>query len=208
MKRYVTRLGLLAGAVALLTACTAARKQHVLTFLFDGVPPQTPSAAAPTGLAAATGAEFSPQLPDLYLAARAAPPGMRHKPFAERECLSCHESQFSQKLRGAVAEICQLCHKSVFETRPFVHAPVAAGDCLSCHHPHESLAPALLRFSVWQVCADCHDEDLVLGSPAHAKIGHDACHVCHDPHGGQNRFFLKKVPTDRTLALLPADPAR
>ena len=208
MKLHVTRLGPLVGAFALLTACTAARKQQVLTFFFDGAPAVNPVAALGVAPAAVPLATASAPLPDLYLAARAAPPGVRHQPYAERQCLSCHESQFSEKLRGTVAELCQLCHKSVFERRPFGHAPVEAGDCLGCHHPHESLEPALLLKPSRQLCAECHAEELIVDSPAHATIEQDACQVCHDPHGGQHLHFLKERRRDPPAAPLAAGLSR
>lgn len=176
-------------AVTLLAACTAARKQQMLTLFFDGVPSPKPPAAAPSPAAPAPVTEN--QLPDLYLAARAAPAGVRHQPYAERQCTSCHESQFSEKLRGGVAELCQICHKNVFEPRRFEHTPVATGDCGSCHHPHESLQPALLLQPARQVCAECHEEERVFRTPAHRKPGAEACLACHDPHGGPQRYFLR-----------------
>ena len=203
MNHGMTRLGPLLGVALLLTACTVARKRQVLTFFFDGV--QT--GIRPAAPAAVPAAEPAPGVPEIYLLARAAPTEVRHKPYAERQCLSCHESQFSQKLRGEVAEICQLCHQPLFERRPFRHAPVEAGYSLGCHQPHESTEKALLVLPGRQVCAECHDETLVTRSTAHARIGQEVCHTCHDPHGGQNRYFLKTPAPAVTAAPLAPAPS-
>ena len=203
MNFCVKRFGPVAGLILLLTACTGTRQTKMLAIFFDGVPEKNPAMATPVAPAPTPthAAESSQPMPELYRLARAAPPGVRHKPYADRECISCHESQFSQKLRGEVAEICQLCHKNTFASRPFLHTPVATGRCLECHKPHESQESALLALPERQLCAKCHEEKHVLGTPAHAKIGDSACHTCHDPHGGQKKFYLNESPPDR-----PASP--
>ncbi len=208
MNLCVKRLGPVAGLILLLSACTGARQSNVLAIFFDGVPGKNPAVAAPVAPVPAQAAESNPAVPELYLLARAAPPGVRHKPYADRECISCHESQFSQKLRGEVAEICQLCHKNTFASRPFLHTPVATGRCLECHKPHESRESALLALPERQLCAKCHEEKHVLGTSAHAKIGDAACHVCHDPHGGQQKFYLTGSAPDRPVAPLARRPSQ
>lgn len=198
----VSRLGAAALVLLLLTACTAVRQRQLLTVFFDGVPPEN-SAAAVVAAPVTPGPEAS--VPELYLAARSAPAGVRHKPYAERQCTSCHESQFSQKLRGEVAEICLLCHQDSRQSPPFRHAATASGGCLKCHDAHESLEPALLLKPVRQLCADCHKPSLVAGSPAHAAIGDQSCLACHDPHGGHDRFYLRRaVPVQGVAAVPPA----
>ena len=191
MNTRASRLGLTMAVLLLLTACSAVRQREVLVLFFDGVPEREKAALRPVPAVLATATEAAPALPALYLAARAAPPGFRHKPYAERDCLTCHESQFSQKMRGTVTEVCQQCHQGVFSARLFAHTPVANGECLECHRPHESLQPALLSLPGNGVWFECHAQKPVMASRAHSAIGGDSCHTCHDPHGGQSRFFLK-----------------
>ena len=195
MNRWRTPLSPLASVILLLTACAVPPKVQVLTFFFDGVGPAS-RPAVPT--ATRLGTEAAPRVPDLYLAARAEPPGFRHRPYADRECLACHESQVSQKLRREIPALCQSCHPAVAESRAYPHAPVAEGRCLTCHHPHESLEPALLLGSGWQLCAACHDEPRVAATPAHVQAGSRACQDCHDPHGGSTPHFLRQTPVART----------
>ncbi len=197
-RRHISAL---IGLLISFTACTATHRTRILTAVFDGVPSEkTPQADALVVAESNASDEVSLQVSELYARARAAPPGVRHKPFANRECLSCHESQFSEKLRADVTELCQLCHKSMFGPRSFPHAPVEAKHCLECHKPHESIEPALLAQSEREVCAKCHDQNRVLSTPAHTQIGNDACHGCHDSHGGQKKYFLKETVTVRAVA--------
>ena len=185
MAPYRIWIGLLLGLVLVLTAGAETRRRQWLRFFFDGVPPEKTAPITPAAVAAAD------SMPAIYLAARAAPPGVRHKPYADRDCTACHESQFSQKLRGEVAAICQLCHKDLLAEMPFRHAPAEAGFCLGCHTPHESPARGLLVAPSPQVCWECHEEKPLLRGPAHERIGQTPCEECHNPHGSQNRFFLK-----------------
>lgn len=187
MKHFRLALGLSFAALILLTACAAPRNTKLLAFFFDGVPAE--KAAEPAVLAPI--AETTTRIPDLILAARAAPPGVRHRPYAERECLSCHESEFSQKLRLEPTALCQSCHAGYEKPRAFSHAPVAAGRCLTCHSPHESLHPGLLNKPSRQICAECHADERLLQTPAHQKNAEASCLTCHDPHGGTEPHFLR-----------------
>ena len=201
MTRQSLQLGLLTGGLLLLTACAVPQKPVVLAFFFDGVSP----AIRVTAPASAPGPEpMNSRIPDLYVAARAEPPGVRHRPYAERECLSCHESQFSQKLRTELPALCLSCHPAMAAPQLYPHAPVAQGQCLVCHHPHESLEPSLLVGSGWRLCGGCHEERLVSATPAHAGAGGDLCQNCHDPHGGRDPHLLRALPTER--ASKPAAP--
>ncbi len=202
MNSTARRTALLASAIVmLLTACTSSGRRRALILFFDGVPPQNTTTSSKTiaKSPADTTTDAQPELPEIYRLARAAPTGVRHRPYAERQCLSCHESQFSQTLRGDVAEICQLCHSSIAQRGPHRHAPVEAGYCIGCHDPHESNERALLVRPVRQLCGDCHDETQVMKTSHHARTGEQACDTCHDPHGGATRTFLKSK-ADATAA--------
>jgi predicted CXXCH cytochrome family protein len=190
--------GTICGMFAL-AACSAHTKREWLTFFFDGVPPekkegqaypQPPvapeSKALPTGAAVARKTELEKTI---------------HRPFLNRRCDACHESQFSQKLRGPAGEICLLCHKIIFAKAAFRHAPAEDGSCLGCHNPHESTEKFLLTRKGQQVCRECHDERDIAGAAAHVAIGASPCQSCHDPHGGGNRLFLKTAASPA-----PAEP--
>ena len=67
-----------------------------------------------------------------------------------------------------------------------VHAPVAAGDCLFCHAPHQAERGGLLRGDAEALCVPCHQdvrEQAKLAS-VHAPFRNFACGECHQPHRG------------------------
>ena len=143
--------------VLLIASCGAHTKREWLTFFFDGVPPEkTEGQAVPGQPSVAPGRKAG--VPTDNLAAAAVPAKTVHQPYGDRKCDACHESQYSQKLRGAVDEICLLCHKTLFAKALFRHAPAEAGYCLGCHEPHESAGKFLLVRKGRNLCSDCHDD--------------------------------------------------
>jgi len=178
-------------AMFALAACGAHAKREWLTFFFDGVPPDKPETKTAAALPPdAPGPQTGPPSAAV-LARKTAPEKTIHRPYDSRRCDACHESQFSQKLRGPAGEICLLCHKIIFAKATFRHAPAEDGSCLGCHNPHESAEKFLLTRKGQQVCRECHDERDIAGAAAHVAIGTTPCQACHDPHGGENRLFLK-----------------
>ena len=89
MNLHVSRVGFSVGMALFLSACTVTRQRQMLTMFFDGRPSGTP--AAVTLPAAEPTPRVETRLPDLYLAARKPPPGLRHQPSAERPYASCHD---------------------------------------------------------------------------------------------------------------------
>lgn len=183
-------LALSAAGLVALTACTAPSAK-VLGIFFDGIPTRSAPAPAPAAATAIKSVEPDPRVVALYLAARSAPPGVRHQPYANRTCVACHESQFSQKLRGEVVAICQSCHAAYTATQPFPHRPVAEGQCLTCHLPHESTEPGLLVATTQKLCAQCHDSQKLGSTKVHADVMGGDCQECHDPHGSAVPHLLR-----------------
>ena len=187
--RSAVVMGTICGTL-LLASCGAHAKRDWLTFFFDGVPPEKTERQGVAGQPpVAPGPNAGVPADNLVPAAE--PARTVHRPYGDRKCDACHESQFSQKLRGKTGEICQLCHKTLFADARFRHAPAEDGECLGCHHPHESAERFLLARKGQQLCLECHDGKDVTGAAAHAGIGETACQGCHDPHGGGDRRFLK-----------------
>jgi predicted CXXCH cytochrome family protein len=88
------------------------------------------------------------------------------------------------KLRpGARGKLCVGCHDGFAETlkKPFVHTPIAEGDCSGCHNPHTSNHEMLLSATTGEMCQDCHD-DLVppTTESAHQVFVEGKCMSCHD----------------------------
>jgi len=90
------------------------------------------------------------------------------------------------------------CHRILDPSPRLVHGPVAAGDCLTCHLPHSSLAPHLVSAPAPRLCAGCHDR--LYTCPAASAPDSD-CTTCHEPHGGA-RNFLRPAGANGSAAQL------
>ncbi|MBW1646429.1 MAG: cytochrome C [Deltaproteobacteria bacterium] len=179
----------------LATGCDRMTRHQVLTTIFDGVPDPIPpeqiledyyQRRRQQELAAAAGQEGD------------AGPGRRHvskhKPYAEKKCKDCHDFSTSVGLIRPPRELCFVCHRDFRRhlRDPYVHGPVAVGDCSACHLPHSSEYTALLRRDRSKICDKCHQESRLAAVMHEKVINHQmACVDCHDPHFGQARYFLK-----------------
>lgn len=116
-----------------------------------------------------------------------------HKPYKEKKCSDCHSNNKNVNAGLIVPrrELCVVCHQD-FVKGHNVHGPVAVGDCLACHLPHNSQYPSLLKEDPDKVCAICHQEDR-LAAAMHERfvVKNIGCGECHDPHAGDARYFLK-----------------
>jgi len=191
-------------ATLLVAACNSPAGRKWQRVFFDGVPPELPPPKS---------AMHTPLVSTETSAMKAAPSTapdqgptrlVVHQPYARHECISCHESAFSQKLVTGVSDLCQRCHEAIFTQDKFRHAPADSGECLSCHHPHQSAEKALLLLPGRQLCLECHEERDVARTMAHDRTGQTACQICHDPHGGAQRYFLK---SGWQTAINPGSPA-
>ncbi|MEA2109747.1 MAG: cytochrome c3 family protein [Pseudomonadota bacterium] len=187
----VLTLGLL-----LLSACDPVTRHKVLTTIFDGVPSPIPpekiledyyqqrrqqELAQAAGVDAGTG-----QTGRLHVS--------KHRPYAEKRCKDCHDFTTRVGLVRPPRELCFLCHQD-FRSHlrdPYVHGPVAVGDCSACHLPHSSENTFLLEMDRNEICGKCHQEARLAVSMHEQVLTHGmACVDCHDPHFGQARYFLK-----------------
>jgi predicted CXXCH cytochrome family protein len=98
--------------------------------------------------------------------------------------LSLSYAQKDFKLKeGAAGEICLSCHEGMQELmkKPFVHSPLADGDCVGCHNPHTS------------------NFEMMMAAPpnsSHQVAADGQCILCHDPHASENKFNLLKKGSD------------
>jgi len=125
---------------------------------------------------------------------------LTHQPFAEGECLSCHDPHGSSEptmLRGErYGDSCTSCHAEVSQVHRFQHGPVSAGACGACHEPHASTRANLLIAEGRDLCLRCHlSTGLQIESMhvVHGPVLGD-CTVCHDPHGTDNPSVLSADP--------------
>lgn len=112
-----------------------------------------------------------------------------HPPFLEKQCDSCHDTKFSQKLISAGKELCFTCHDDFTKNKKTIHYPVSEGSCLECHDPHQSPNKFILKKAVPQICFNCHEEKDIRANPAHD--GQNNCLECHNPHASNEEKLLK-----------------
>ncbi len=112
-----------------------------------------------------------------------------HVPYLEKQCDSCHDTKFSQKLVAAPKELCFTCHDDFTKGKKVVHYPVSDGACLECHDPHQSPNKALLKKAMPDVCFSCHDEKDIRANSVHE--GQNICSECHSAHASNEEKLLK-----------------
>ncbi|NDY41412.1 cytochrome C [Dissulfurirhabdus thermomarina] len=184
-------LGVL-GIGMLAAACDPVTRHEVLSTVFDGVPELPPAEEMCEAYARRKVAEaLAPPKSEAGEAAKPAERRSSHRPYAEKRCTDCHDFSTRVGLLHPRTELCFTCHKG-FVRGPFVHGPVAVGDCLACHLPHTSPNPALLREDRTAICQRCHREER-LAAALHRKVVEHGmnCVDCHDPHYGDARYFLR-----------------
>lgn len=197
----VARLALALAILLLVSGCLKMdplKKQKVLTSLFDGVPDLPPlEELCKDNIEALFNKYYEQRITAAERGDSGEDPnkkvqlGSKHRPWAEKNCLSAHNFQTESKLKLPKNEICGLCHKNLIQGRN-VHGPVAVGACLACHEPHSSEHPSLLRKSLATICFKCHKEKR-LAAGMHEKVINRGmfCVDCHDPHSGNMHYFLK-----------------
>jgi len=177
----------------LVAGCASGNKRKWLSIFFDGVPAEgaatNRTARAPE---AATNqiASITPRSAYAKPAEWVEPVMFRHVPFKDEKCNDCHESKFSQRMKGSLKEVCSACHPKILPPAPTKHAPVESGECLSCHHPHQSTNKFLLVRTGKAMCFECHDDFLEKAKVKHAPVESGECLSCHAPHHSTNKFLL------------------
>lgn len=122
-----------------------------------------------------------------------------HVPFAEGQCLQCHNPHGSDHPALLVADprrdLCGRCHQQDFAGAEFVHGPVVVGACVVCHEPHSSAHPKLLNQESREQCLTCHGEvlDTARASPHVHQALDQACTKCHNPHASSHRYHLQQA---------------
>ena len=115
-----------------------------------------------------------------------------HKPFAQGQCTSCHESVTSKQLVAAGVNLCAKCHTEAMTlmNQPVVHS-VLKGDtaCSACHGPHVGFGTGLQRKEGVSQCLSCHNTREFTG-PVQHQPAFDDCGTCHDPHSSKYKNLL------------------
>lgn len=178
---------LLVGLGASVLSCDEVERHQMLTFFFDGVPPEgSQSFEEEVVNASSQEAELNGQEPVWYV----------HE--ARKDCANCHQKQqrtgrFSNQTRllAPPPKLCYNCHTDYTTSASFVHGPVAVGQCLFCHNPHKSKFKHLLNRPEPKLCFLCHDVSMIELIPAHIAQQTSACTDCHNPHSASTKALLK-----------------
>lgn len=139
--------------------------------------------------------------------------GIRHGRGPDMDCVKCHEnrpegtSPDAAKLIAPVRRLCCSCHEAYASLPGWVHGPVATGDCLLCHDPHENRYTSLLRQPAPALCRECHTAEILKSISGHLDESHDRCDACHESHAGANRALLKQGFLDSTTGARYRDEA-
>lgn len=173
------RLVMVLAVILALLNCHPESRRKVLTTLFDGVPPQATTAAAPDTLAAAAENAGEPEA-----ASGEVLRVMLHSPYEEKSCEDCHDLQQGNALTLSQPQLCYECHDDDREKYAYLHGPVGGGYCTTCHNPHRAENPHLLRMKVEELCFYCHRQEDVYRNDTHEDVPAGECLDCHNPHGG------------------------
>jgi predicted CXXCH cytochrome family protein len=121
-------------------------------------------------------------------------------------CDNCHDSKTpdetkAHELARQVPKLCFRCHEDESQTYPYVHGPVAVGQCLFCHNPHKSKYAHLLNRGGTELCALCHTRASLRTIEDHLEPSHVRCLECHNSHASAARFLLKHQQDQATKIL-------
>jgi len=177
MRKGAVRV-LVAAAAVFLAACGAATRYHVLSALFDGVPPPASEGGGEAGVAPTSATRPG----------RSATP-WTHGPYAAKRCEACHQRATTNGLVAPRSQLCAQCH-DVQPAGSVVHGPFASGDCLECHEPHASPRRYMLVAEVGEMCQKCHERDSLRTVAAHDPFD-EQCTACHAPHASNQAHLLR-----------------
>jgi predicted CXXCH cytochrome family protein len=187
----------------LVAGCATETKYKWLSRFFDGVP--TPG-AAPAPIANPDDEPLVPTTNGVVLvSAQPLVPHTLHPPYHDDNCTECHESKFSQKLKGPMNTVCFSCHDDFLAKAKVKHSPAESGECGSCHEPHESINKKLLLRVGAAMCMECHEAADVAKVEAHKTPERDNCLACHDPHASEYSKLLKAVAVKSQAVKPPGD---
>ncbi len=171
----------------LVVSCDEVERYKTLTFFFDGVPPLGQEGLQEELINSNFQESTQTRPKQLWYI---------HEP--QKDCTLCHGKRKQQRgfslqvrLTAPVPKLCYGCHADYTVSAPFVHGPVAIGQCLFCHNPHRSKIEHLLKEPEPKLCYLCHDINTVELIPAHFTNQQFACTGCHNAHASPVKALLK-----------------
>ncbi len=115
-----------------------------------------------------------------------------HGPVGAGQCVVCHQEgnpkhptksgKDFQLAFGGGKDLCYACHERQDANR-VIHKPVATGDCIACHDPHQSNAELILKKETTAaLCFSCHENNKTNRQFVHGPVAAGDCNICHNPH--------------------------
>lgn len=123
-----------------------------------------------------------------------------HGPVGAMICSVCHDEKEgrhkNKKVDLAVAaeDMCYFCHedkKTAFQL-PTEHRPVAQGECIGCHDPHQSDYKYQLKGQADSLCYRCHADKVHDKEFVHTPVATGNCQICHEPHASSYPRLLRQ----------------
>ena len=187
-----------------LSGCSKVQRYKVLTFFFEGVPHpnQRKIITIFHGEGQSGWDESNGPLTEYVGEDVLGQRGRSLHKFAQ-DCSKCHVGSTMRRERRLVRpipDLCYMCHSNYEESGGNLHGPIAVGECIFCHRPHQSSFVNLQEAPQPDLCYKCHDK-----REMHLIIDHEdkiesKCTDCHDPHSSIRKKLLK--PFDE----MPGDP--
>ncbi len=109
-----------------------------------------------------------------------------------KDCLSCHNQlPDDAALKTSIPQLCTTCHTRFSDLTGWIHGPVAAGQCVMCHEPHQAVFPSLLTLKQPDLCFQCHETATMALIENHTNPAYAQCSICHAAHVGPGRMLLR-----------------
>ncbi len=139
--------------------------------------------------------------------------GLREGGMAAMDCSECHDPHRAPQaadlfLRGGRAGACTRCHEIDSTARPWLHGPVAVGQCDVCHDAHGTAGSKQhVARPLAPLCLACHDTGAL---PTSAGCATDLeCDTCHEPHAAprsSDLFLRDRIPAELPRFRTPLSP--
>jgi len=115
-----------------------------------------------------------------------------HKPFALRNCESCHMGKQKDQFVAEIRDLCFSCHKDFAAKldKAVVHLPFGEKNgCVECHGPHVGFGKGLQIKNGVKTCLTCHNSKEFTGQIKH-PVAFEDCMNCHQPHSADYKYLL------------------
>ncbi|HUU46165.1 MAG TPA: cytochrome c3 family protein [Acidobacteriota bacterium] len=125
-----------------------------------------------------------------------------HGPVGAFICSICHNRVEGKDHEFVMAaekeELCFNCHETTRDMmlENHLHTPVATGDCVGCHDPHQTDYRFSLKGQAADLCYVCHDRAKFEGASVHGPIAVGDCNACHNPHASAHPNQLVAAPEE------------